>query len=87
MLSNPFSTSQTLHECCAQVLEKLNNVSCGQRCVVGSGGKSVGEGLPLHLCNKGRMSKHCCHYVMLQIGRQPGASPASLHNLAHAALR
>ena len=31
---------------CAQVLEQLNNVSCGQRCVVGSGGKSVGEILP-----------------------------------------
>ena len=36
-------------ERCAQVLEKLNNVSCGQRCVVGSGGKSVGEGLACHL--------------------------------------
>ena len=26
----------------AQVLEKMNNVSCGGRCATGSGGKSVG---------------------------------------------
>ena len=26
-----------------QVLEKMNNISCGGRCAVGSGGKSVGK--------------------------------------------
>jgi hypothetical protein len=29
-----------------QVLERLNNVSCGNRCAVGSGGKSVGASQP-----------------------------------------
>ena len=27
------------------MLEALNNASCGQRCVVGSGGKSVGASM------------------------------------------
>ncbi len=26
-----------------QVLDKMNNISCGGRCAVGSGGKSVGK--------------------------------------------
>ena len=37
------------------MLEKLNNVSCGQRCVVGSGGKSVGEALLLSPVQEGRV--------------------------------
>ena len=43
----------------AQVLEKMNNISCGGRCATGSGGKSVGGAcIILHAIVKGIWMTH-----------------------------
>ncbi len=62
-----------------QVLEKVNNMSCGGRCAVGSGGKSVGKPLLLVSCKESL--KIIAMLLWAKQGLSSGGPPGSKRDL------